>query len=197
MLPIQLTLLKAITISALGIQLARPIVPAEPNSDANLALPNGPQRTVNTSLLSNSSINLSRQWDGTIAVPFNEPNISIPFPSSTDPSHLFNDTYMRTLSISTGARSAILPHHLPPWPKGWNYKCIQKLGTGMNPSSCLDAWTFLPPIEREVSFGPRSAATRYDVGLPRRYLSCTLKGLPRPLLLSCHRFDAMLIILQS
>lgn len=197
MLPIQLALLKAITTSALSLQLSQPIVPAELNSGANFARPNGPQTTVNTSMISESSGNLSRQWDGTIAVALNETNILISLPSSTDLSQRWNDTLISTPSISTEARHPISLLHLPPWPKGWKYQCNQLLGTNMNPSSCLDAWTFLPPIERKVTFGPRSSGNIYDVGLPRRYLSCTFIGMPKSLLLSCDGFDTMLTTLQS
>lgn len=197
MLPIQLALLKAMTTSALSLQLSQPIVPAELNSGANFARPNGLQTTVNTSLISKSSDNSSQQWDGIIGVLLNETHISIPFPSSNDLSQRWNDTLISTPSISTDARSPISLLHLPPWPQGWDYKCSQLLGTSLNPSSCLNAWTFLPPIEREVTFGPRSSGNTYDVGLPTRYLSCTFKGLPKSLLLSCDVFVTMLITLQS
>ena len=165
MLSIQLALLKGITISAISLQLNQPIVPAGSNPTADLASP-----------LSDTSGSLSPHWDGTIEVPLNEPNISISFLPSDDPIQVWNDTYSFTPNISTVSRPPRRAHGLPPRPYGWQVRCSDKLGTGMNPSSCLDAWKFLPAIDREVSFGPRSAATTYDVGLPRRYLSCTLRG---------------------
>lgn len=197
MLPIQLALLKAITTSALSLQFSQPIVPAEPNTGANFARPNGLQTTVNTSLTSEPSGVSSGQWDGTIAVPLNETNISISFPSLTDLPQRWNDTLISTPSVSTEARHSISLLHLPPWPSGWDYKCSQSLGTSMNPSSCLDAWAFLPPIEREVTFGLRSSGNIYDVGLPKRYLSCTFRTLPKSLMLSCDGFDTLLITLRS
>ena len=182
MLLILLAVSKAITISALGLQLAQPIVPPEPISGANLALSNRPQGTVNASLLSNSSNTISQHWDGTIALPLNGFNTSISFPLLSDLSQLWNDTPALKPNTSTVSENPIRPPDLPPWPQGWAWTCKPLQGIDINPSSCLEAWTLLPPIERTVSFGPRSAGNTYDVGLPQRYLSCTL----RPLLLACH-----------
>lgn len=177
MLSIQLALLKGITISAISLQLNQPIVAAGSNPTADLALSSWLKGKVNASTLSDSSGSLSPHWDGTIEVPLNEPNISISFLPSDDPTQVWNDTYSFTPNISTVSRPPRRAPGLPPRPYGWEIRCSDKLGTGMNPSSCLDAWKFLPAIDRKVSFGPRSAANTYDVGLPRRYLSCTLRGL--------------------
>ena len=177
MLSIQLALLEGITISAISLQLTQPIVPAGSNSTTDLVLPSWPDGKVNASPLSDSSGTLSRHWDGTIEVPLDEPNISISSLPSDDPTQFWNDTYSLTPNISTVSRPPRRAAALPPLPNGWRVVCSEKLGTGMNPSSCLDAWTLLPPIDRKVSFGPRGAASTYDVGLPRRYLSCTSRGL--------------------
>lgn len=171
MLPIQLVIFKAITISALNIQLTQPISPSNPVLGANISLPTAPQGTVNASLLPASFGNSSREWDGTLALPLNEPNTSISYPLSTESSQSWRDTSIQTPNIYTGP---VGPPDLPPFPTDWVYKCSGRLGVNMNPSSCLDAWTLLPAIEHKVSFGPRSASKTYDVGLPRRFLSCTL-----------------------
>lgn len=168
MLPVQLALLKSITISALGLQLIRPILPAQPNSAADVALPNGLRAAANASHLSNSSSTMPRQWDGTIALSLHEFNTSLPSPSSNDPSQLWNDTYISTFNIAAAPRPAA---DLPPLPRGWRIVCSTGLGTGISPSSCLEAWTLLPITKRILSFGPRDAANTYDVGLPKRYLS--------------------------
>ena len=182
MLPIQLAIFKAVTISALSLQLTQPITPSNPESGANLSLPNAPQGTVNTSLLSDSLGSSSREWDGTLALPLNEPNTSISYLVSTESSQTWKDTSILTPNIYTGPRGPVRPPDLPPFPKDWTFRCSDKLGTNLNPSSCLDAWTLLPSIESKVSFGPRGASNTYDVGLPRRYLSCTLPGIPTFLL---------------
>ena len=197
MLSIQLALLKGITISAISLQLTQPIVPAGSNPTADLALPSLPKGKVNASPLSDTSGSLSPHWDGTIEVPFNEPNISISFLPSDDLTQVWNDTYSLTPNISTVSRPPRRAHGLPPLPYGWEVRCSEKLGSGMNPSSCLDAWKFVPPIDRKVSFGPRSAANTYDVGLPRRYLSCTSRGLTYVFAAILPWVDAMLTILQS
>ena len=183
MLSIQLTIVKAITISALSLQQPQPINPANPESGANLSLPYAPQGTVNASLQSDSLGTSSREWDGTLALPLNESNTSMSYPLSTESSQSFNDTSILTPNIYTGPRGPVGPPDLPPFPKDWRFKCSDKLGANMNPSSCLDAWTLLPAIESKISFGPRSASKAYDVELPRRFLSCTLPGIPTFLLL--------------
>ena len=47
-------------------------------------------------------------------------------------------------------------------------------GRNLVPRSCLQAWSFIPVrITRQLSFGDRSDVGKtYDVGLPKRYLSC-------------------------
>ena len=186
MLPIQLAIFKAITISALSLQLPQPINPPNPESGANLSLPNAPQETVNASLLSDSLASSSREWDGTLVLPLKEPNTSISYPFSTDSSQSFNDTSILTSNVYTGPRGPVGPPDLPPFPKDWTFQCSDRLGVNVNPSSCLDAWTLLPAIESKLSFGPRSPSNTYDVGLPRRFLSCTLSGIPTSLLLRRH-----------
>ena len=186
MLPIQLTILKAITISALSLQLNQPINPSKPESDANLSLPSALHRTLNASLLPDSLGTSSPVWDGTLALPFNEPNISISFPLSTESSQSWNDTSIDMPNISTRPPGPVGQPDIHPLPKDWRYKCSDRLGANMNPSSCLDAWTLLPAIESKISFGPRSASNTYDVGLPKRYLSCTLPRIPNFLLLRRH-----------
>ena len=183
MLPIQLAIFKAITISALSVQLSQPITPSDSESGANLSLPNTPQGTVNASLLPDSLGSSTREWDGTLALPLNEPNTSLSYPLSTESSQVWNDASIQTTDISSGPRGPVGRPDLPPFPEDWGYKCSDKLGENMNPSSCLDAWTLLPAIERKVSFGSRSASKTYDVGLPRRFLSCTLTGVLTFLLL--------------
>ena len=158
MVHIHLALIKATTVSALSLQLSQPL-------EQDLA-------STNASLLTNSSGVLTGQWDGTIALPFNEPNRTVSYPLSNDISQSENSTYIFTFNKSSVSRP-----DLPPPPSGWQYICSERLGTGMNPSSCLDAWTLIPPIERPISFGPRTATNTYDVGLPRRYLSCMLRCL--------------------
>lgn len=184
MLPFQLTLLKATTVSALSLQLVRPMLPAESNSTANFALPNGLQAAANASPLLTSSNNIPHQWDGTIALPPEGLTRSLSSTSSSDPSQLWNDTYISAFNTSAGPRPRPGPRpapDLPPLPRGWGIACTGRYGIGMNPSSCLEAWSLLPPIERTLSFGPRNAANTYDVGLPKRYLSCMLQYPPMPL----------------
>ena len=174
MLTVLLTLLNAMTISALGLQLIQPTLPAESNSIATL------QAAANASPLFNSSSNIRQQWDGTIELPLNELNISLSSSSSAGPPQLRNDTYISMFNIPAGPRPKPGPGprpapDLPPLPSGWSVMCKSRLGTGISAQSCLDAWTLLPPIERIMNFGPRSAASNYDVGLPKRYLSCMLR----------------------
>ena len=183
MLPIQLVLFKAITISALSLPANQPKPQLKPESDANLSLPNAHQGTVNASLLSDSLGSSSREWDGTLELPLNEPKTSASYFLSTKSSQSRNDTSILTPNIYTGPRGPVGPPDLPPFPKDWTYKCSDRLGVNINPSSCLDAWTLLPTIERKISFGPRSVSNPYDVGLPTRFLSCTLPGVP---LLHCY-----------
>ena len=182
MLPIQLVIFKAITISALSLPVNQPKNQSKPESDANLSLPNADQGTVHASLLSDSLGSPSREWDGTLALPLNESNTSISYFVSTKSSQSLNDTSILTPNIYTGPRGPVGPPDLPPFPKDWTYRCSDRLGTNINPSSCLDAWTLLPSIESTISFGPRSVLNTYDVGLPTRFLSCTLPGIPTFLL---------------
>lgn len=180
MLLVRFPLLNAITISALSLQLLQPNFPAESNSIAALTLPNDLQNAANATPQFNSSGTIPRQWDGTIELPLNELNISLSFPSSDGSSQLQNDTHISMFNVSAGPKPGPGPRpapDLPPLPQGWNILCDSRLGTGMSSPSCLEAWTFLPPIERIVSFGPRNAETTYDVGLPKRYQSCTLRNL--------------------
>ena len=174
MLIVRLPLLHAVTISALSLQLLQPNLPAESNSIAALTLPNDLQAAANASSQLNSSGTIPQQWDGTLELPLNELNVSLSFPSPDVSSRLQNDTYISMFNVSAGPKPRPGPD-LPPLPRGWNVLCNARLGTGMSPKSCLEAWTLLPPIERIVSFGPRNAETTYDVGLPKRYQSCTLQ----------------------
>lgn len=169
MLPVQLTLLKAITTSALTLQLIQPNVPAESNVTAGLALPNGPPAAASAFLSFNLSNATPQQWDGTIALPLNELNMSLSSPSPDDPYQLWNNTYISTVNISTGPRPR--PPDLPPLPRGWVSRCSQSGDTDIKLSSCLAAWALFPYSERTFSFGPRNASSTYDVGLPKRYLS--------------------------
>lgn len=176
-------MIKAVTASALSLQLIQPMIPAETDSTAEFALPNGLQAAVNASILSSSSSALPQQWNGIIALPLDELSVSLSSHSSNEPSQLWNDTYISTINASAGPRPRPGPRpapDLPPLPRGWRIWCSGRLGTGLNPSSCLEAWTFIPAIERIVSFGPRDAAHTYDVMLPKRYLSCTLGHSPVP-----------------
>lgn len=48
-------------------------------------------------------------------------------------------------------------------------------GRDLNPHSCLDAWSRLPAVDRELSFGwrrNRPTDLTWDVYLPKRYSSC-------------------------
>lgn len=171
MLSFQVALLKTIAASVLSVQLVRPTLPAGSTSSPHLAPPNQLQTAANASLKSDSSSAIPSEWDGTIALPLTVLNISLSPPSSNDPSPLLNDTYISTFNISAKPQP---PPELPPLPRGWGLHCSKALGTSINPSSCLEAWTLIPPIERTISFGPRNAADKYDVGLPKRYQSCTL-----------------------
>ena len=175
MLPAQLTIIKAVTVSALSLQLVQTNLLAESNSNANIALSNRLQGAVNASILSNLSSTLPQQWNGIIASPLDEGNVRLFSPSSNDRSHLWNDTYVSAFNISMRPRPS--PGLIvPDFPKGWKFGCDQKFGTGLNPSSCFEAWTFIPPIDEIITFGPRGRA--YDVELPKRYLSCALHILP-------------------
>ena len=186
MLLSSLTLLKGITVSALSLQIVQPISPAKSKSNDDFALPNGLGVAANVSLISNFSNTIPQQWDGTIALPLNELNISHSSPLSNDSSELWNDTYISLLNTSAGPRPRPRPGprpalDLPPLPRGWGVSCDGRYGTGMKSSSCLEAWALVPPVERELSFGPRDAANTYDVGLPKRYQSCTLACSPMTL----------------
>ena len=174
MLPAQLAIFKAVAVSALSLQLVQPNLLAESNSNANIALSNRLQEAVNASILSNLSSTLPQQWNGIIALPFDQSNVRLLSPSSNDRSNLWNDTYVSTLNISTRGPGLILPD----FPKGWKFGCDQTLGTGLKSVSCLEAWSFIPLVARKITFGPRDTASTYDVELPKRYLSCTLHILP-------------------
>lgn len=177
MLIVSLSLLNAITISAISLQLLQPSLPAESNSPAVYALPNESRLAAKASSQFNSSDAIPQQWDGTIELPLNELNISLAFSLSDGPFDLQNDTYISVFNVSAGTRPKPGPRpapDLPPLPRGWNIICDGRLGTGMSPTSCLEAWTLVPPIEKIVSFGPRNPENTYDVGLPKRYLSCML-----------------------
>ena len=174
MLPAQLAIFQAVTVSALSLQLVQPNSLAEVYANANIALSNRLQGAVNASTLSNLSSTLPQQWNGIIALPLDQSNVRLLSPSSNDRSNLWNDTYVSTLNISTGGPGL----NLPDFPKGWKFGCDKTLGIGLNSGSCLEAWRFIPFVEREITFGPRDTAGTYDVGLPKRYLSCTLHILP-------------------
>ena len=169
MLPVQLTLLKAITTSALTLQLVQPNVPAESNVTAGLALPNGPPAAASAFLSFNLSNATPQQWDGTIALPLNGLDMSLSSPSLDGQSQLWNNTYISTVNISTGPRPR--PPDVPPLPREWIIRCSQSGDTDIKLSSCLAAWASFPSSERTFSFGPRSASSTYAVGLPKRYLS--------------------------
>ena len=171
MLPVQLALIRIIAASALSLQLDRPTWPAGSTSSLHLARPNQVQTAANASLTSSPSGAIPSEWDGTIALPSDVLNISLSSSSSNGPSPLLNDTYISSFNISAKLPP---PPNLPPSPRGWGLFCSRSPGTSMNPSSCIEAWTLIPPIERTLSFGPRNAAEKYDVGLPKRYQSCTL-----------------------
>lgn len=56
-----------------------------------------------------------------------------------------------------------------------------RFGRGLNPHSCLNAWSRIPPIDRELTFGPRrkiDSDPMFDVYLPKRYLSCESMCMP-------------------
>lgn len=178
MLSVQLALLKAIASSALSLQLVQPIIPAESIRNPSFATPKELQAAANASLRSALPSTIPPEWDGTIALPLNVLNISLHSPPSNDPSPLWNDTYISTLNISAGPRPA---PSLPPLPHGWALRCSARMGSNINPSSCLEAWALIPPIERTLSFGPRDGTNTYDVMLPKRYQSCTLRHSPMPL----------------
>ena len=178
MLPVQLILLKTIAVSALSLQLVHPLLPAESNSISSLALPNGLQAAADAPPVSNLSSSVPGHWDGTITLPLNVPNIPLSTPSSNNLSSSWNDIYLSTSNFPTGPqpqRNSKPVPELPPLPRGWRVVCNGQLGTGLQLSSCLEAQTLFPTIERTVSFRPRNAANSYDVGLPKRYLSCTLR----------------------
>lgn len=107
---------------------------------------------------------------------------------------------------TTNGSLIVLPQPRPP--ERWNtaslspinltapirFNCVcdeRRFGRDLNPRSCLDAWTHIPAIERELSFGPRRRTDRdptYDVYLPKRYLSsdgtCAIEPRVRPGLMS-------------
>ena len=174
MLPAQLAIFKAVAVSALSLQLVQPNLLAESNLNANTALSDRRQGAVDASFLSNLSSTLPQRWNGIIGLPPDQSNVRLLPPSSNDPSNLWNDTYVSTLNISTRGPGLILPD----FPKGWKFGCDQTLGTGLNSVSCLEAWRFIPLVARTISFGSRHTASKYDVELPKRYLSCTLHILP-------------------
>lgn len=70
----------------------------------------------------------------------------------------WNSTFLEGLNVSANT----------------GYRCdASRFGRDLSPSSCLSAWSFIPAVTTELSFGPReSNEQQYDVGLPRRYLSC-------------------------
>ena len=174
MLPAQLAIFQAITVSALSLQLVQPNPLAEVYSNANIAVSNRLQGAVNASILSNLSNTLSQQWNGIIALPLDQSNVRLLTPSSNDRSNMWNDTDVSTLNISTRGPGLVLPD----FPKGWKFGCDKTLGIGLNSVSCLEAWSFLPLVDAKITFGPRGTASTYDVGLPKRYLSSTLHILP-------------------
>lgn len=178
MLSVQLALLKAIAFSALSLQLVRPILPAESIRSPSFATPKELQAAANASLRSALSSTIPPEWDGTIALPLNVLDISLHSPPLNDPSPLWNDTYISTVNISAGPRPE---PSLPPLPRGWALRCSASMGSNINPSSCLEAWALIPPVERTLSFGPRDGTNTYDVMLPKRYQSCTLRHSPMPL----------------
>ena len=59
------------------------------------------------------------------------------------------------------------------------YRCDgPRFGYNLNPRSCLQAWSFIPwSMTAELTFGERDEAGTYDVGLPKRYLSCKCRTL--------------------
>lgn len=103
-------------------------------------------------------------------------NLSLLSPPSARVAGAWNETPISAFNASGGPRPA------PPHPLFRPGSCVCNgtlFGRGLNPSSCLQAWTLIPPLEREQSFGPRFPAPippgssfRPDVTLPRRYLSC-------------------------
>ena len=104
-------------------------------------------------------------------------SLSLRSPSSNLVAGSWNETFVATLNVTAGPRP--MPP-LPPLPPTW-YTCNGTiLGFDLSSSSCLQAWTLIPPIERELSFGPRNIMPpipqgyipQPDVGLPKRYLSC-------------------------
>ena len=160
MLPVQIALLKAATISALSLQLSQPIVPAGLDSAINLA--------------SSSGYVLAGQTDGTIALPPSGPDKTFPYLSNNDSSQAPNDGYISALNVSTisGLPSPLL---LPPLPGGWRVLCDGIHGTDMNYSSCQEAWTYFPVYDKSVRYRSRKTASRIDIGLPKRYISSTLR----------------------
>ena len=177
MLLFRLALLSSSVVSAATVQLPQSIVPDRPSSPLPSLLSRGFQWTANVSLLSSLWSNVSEQWDQTIVSAPNATQIQLLLTSSNCASGLWNETFIPGLHVSAGA------HAMPPPPRPVRYTCNAELfGTDLNPASCLQAWTLIPPLERELSFGPRfigRVATDYDVRLPRRYLSCTCADRPR------------------
>ena len=156
----KIALLKAATISALSLQLSQPIVPAVSDSAINLPSPNGYVS--------------AGQTDGTIALPPNGPDKSFPYLSNNDSSQASNGVYISALNVSTlsGLPNPLL---LPPLPGGWRVLCDDIHGTDMNYSSCREAWTYFPVSDKQVRYRSRKTASRVDIGLPRRYISSTLR----------------------
>ena len=172
MLHVQLALFKATAISALSLQLSQPIIPAGPGSAGFPTSSDGAQ-TVNASFLSNSSYTLAEQSDGLIALPPNGPDRSFTYYSENDSSQASNKIYMPTFDVSSVSQP---PHPLfspSPLPHGWRLTCSEGLGTGLNYQSCSEAWGLFPATERRTTFRSRQTASRNDIGLPKRYISCT------------------------
>lgn len=149
-------------VSALTLPFPASIAFANLSSPLSFNHSNEPRAKENPSALFFSSSKDSEQWSRTISPTLDFANI--PF----SPFSEWNNTFISAFNVSVG------PHPIPPpSPRECRYRCNgARLGTNLNPSSCLQAWTLIPPLERTLSFGPRGKPTIYDVGLPRRYLSC-------------------------
>lgn len=180
MLPFALTLLATFRVSALALQLVQPTVPTSINPFPPSTISDGVQETINTSLLFLLSTVFSDQRYSTIALPLNSSDTSIWFSSLGGRYSSSNETFHWPLNVSAGPRPILGPRPLPPLPhppRGWRYWCGgARYGTDLNGPSCLEAWSWIPPVERTLSFGPRNpdpgGMTTFDVGLPKRYLSC-------------------------
>ena len=55
-----------------------------------------------------------------------------------------------------------------------------RFGHDLNTGSCLQAWTSMPILTQQLSFGDREDDDAYDVGLPKRYLSRTHMDISLP-----------------